>query len=230
MNILFTDYRILWDKRKKTPKRDKVAIKADLETISKAIEEAMIYARNKAMEEHRETEVRYWLKTNTPFSYFVSIHYDSGLKAWGFFIQVASETDEIVGEIVSDKWPSLHILQDEDVEVGKNPSEHAQITKHEKIRQMMRLVDAILEGAVEVSRREDVVKAGWAGRIKGSAKKLKREMRVLAQRGDIDGMRRYYYNALNSFFGRRVAVWLKKYHKKSLESERDRMEKIYHDS
>lgn len=120
MDKLFTDYRILWDKRKKTPKQDKAAIKADLETMTKTIDEAMIYTRDKVLTELRETVVRFWLNTNTPESYYVEIHYDSGLKAWSF--RISSETEETVGEIVSDKWPSLQILRDEDVErenVGK---------------------------------------------------------------------------------------------------------------
>lgn len=43
MNI--NNCKILWDKRKdfRIPKRDKIAIKTDLKTMSKLIEEAMTY-------------------------------------------------------------------------------------------------------------------------------------------------------------------------------------------
>jgi len=112
----FGGCKILWDKRTRTPKRDKAVIKADLKTMSSIAEEAMTYTKNKVLKENRETLVRFWLNTNTSLSYYVDIYYDSGLKAWNFSICVVGELDKIIGEIVSEKWPCLQILQDENVE------------------------------------------------------------------------------------------------------------------
>ena len=109
-----SDCKILWVKRTRTPKRDKVAIKADLKTMSSIIEEAMTYTKDKVLKENRETAVRFWLNTKTRVSYILDIHYDAGFGAWNFSIH--NENDESTGEIISEKWPCLQILLDEDVE------------------------------------------------------------------------------------------------------------------
>ncbi len=113
MKSLFTDYRILWDKRRKSPKRDKSAIRADLESMTETIDEAMIFTKNKVLKENRETEVRLWLNTDTPDSYILEIHYDPGYEAWYISLSYDGES---VGEIISDKWRSMRILPDENVE------------------------------------------------------------------------------------------------------------------
>lgn len=74
----------------------------------------MTYTRDKVLKENRETMVRFWLNTGTRIGYYIEIHYDAGLKAWGFSID--SEDKGGLGEIVSEKWPFLQILLDEDVE------------------------------------------------------------------------------------------------------------------
>ena len=91
--------------------------------------EAMTYTKDKALIENRETVVRFWLNTNTRVSYIVEIHYASAFEAWSFTI--SNEADESVGEIVSDKWPFLQILFDEDVET-QNANVHAQTHKSER--------------------------------------------------------------------------------------------------
>jgi len=102
--------------------------------------------------------------------------------------------------------------------------------KQEKIDKIMEIIEEILDGAITVSNREEVIKAGWSGRIRGSAQKLEREMRKLAQRGDLTGMFKFYSNPLRSFRGKRIGAWLEKYNKKSLESEYEKVKKIYSNS
>jgi len=106
--------KILWDKRTRIPKRDKVAIKEDLKTISNLIEEAMTYTKEKLLEENREIEVKFWLNTKTSESYHLAIHYDLGMEAWHFYLD--SDSHESVGEVINEKWPCLQILLDKDVE------------------------------------------------------------------------------------------------------------------
>jgi len=110
----FSSCRI-WDKRGKTPRRDRVAIKADLETMPESVWEAMTYTREKVSKENRETVVRFWLNTETHISYYVDIHFDPGLDAWSFFVH--DQVSDSVAEIICEKWPFLQILEDEDVEV-----------------------------------------------------------------------------------------------------------------
>jgi uncharacterized FlaG/YvyC family protein len=112
------DCKILWDKRKgfRIPKRDREAIKKDLRTMSKLIEEAMSYTKEKLLKENRETVVQFWLNTNTPTNYCVDLNYDRGFGAWLLTI-VDADAKKPVGEIVSDKWMLMQLLMDEDAEV-----------------------------------------------------------------------------------------------------------------
>jgi hypothetical protein len=112
------DCKILWDKRKgfRISKRDREAIKKDLRTMSKLIEEAMIYTKEKLLKENRETVVQLWLNTNTSNTYYINLHYDCGSEAWLLTIEDA-DAKKPVGEIVSDKYPLMQLLIDEDAEV-----------------------------------------------------------------------------------------------------------------
>jgi uncharacterized FlaG/YvyC family protein len=112
------DCKILWDKRKgfRISKRDREAIKKDLRTMSKLIEEAMSYTKEKLLKENRETVVQFWLNTNTPTNYCVDLNYDRGFGAWLLTI-VDADAKKPVGEIVSDKWMLMQLLMDEDAEV-----------------------------------------------------------------------------------------------------------------
>lgn len=111
----FSDCKILWVKKTRTPKRDKAAIKADLKTMSNIIEEAMTYTKDKISKENRETVVRFLLNTGVlEESYYLQIHYDLGMKAW--FFGISTGNDEPTAEIISEKCPSLQILLDEDAE------------------------------------------------------------------------------------------------------------------
>lgn len=105
--------RILWDKRKRIPKKAKHAIKKDLLGMSDLIHEAMEYTRDKALK-GRETEIVYWLNTGVGEDcYTIKIWYEHGTKAWGITIE---DHGELIGEIVSDKWRLLQLLLDEDIE------------------------------------------------------------------------------------------------------------------
>lgn len=108
-----TECSILWDKRKKISKRVKRAIKKDLLGMSDLIQEAMEYTRDKTLK-GRETVIIYWLNTKVgDDSYKINISYEPSLKAWHVSIH---DTEESIGEIVSDKWTLLQILSDEDAE------------------------------------------------------------------------------------------------------------------
>ena len=82
--------------------------------MSSIIEEAMTYTKEKILRENRETVVRFWLNTKTRVSYFLDIYYEAGYDAWSFAI--FNENHESTGEIMSEKWPCLQILLDQDVE------------------------------------------------------------------------------------------------------------------
>jgi len=83
--------------------------------MSNIIEEAMSYTKDKILKNKRETQVRFWLNTNTGDSdYCVEIGYERR-GAWSFDIWDADEHN-IVGEMTSEKWPFFVILQEEDTE------------------------------------------------------------------------------------------------------------------
>jgi len=105
--------RILWDKRKRIPKKAKHAIKKELLGMSDLIQEAMEYTKDKTLKE-RETEIVYWLNTNTANDYTIKIWYEHNQKAWGISIE---DRGEPIGEIVSDKWRLLQLLLDKDTEL-----------------------------------------------------------------------------------------------------------------
>jgi len=105
--------RILWDKRKKILKKAKCAIRRDLLSMSDIIQEAMEYTKEKALKK-RETQIIYWLNTKVGEDWYtVKIHYDPSYKAWNVTI---CDQGEPIGEIVSDTWPFLQLLFEEDVE------------------------------------------------------------------------------------------------------------------
>jgi hypothetical protein len=110
------DCKILWDKRKgfRIPQRHREAIKKDLKTMSKIIEEAMNYTKEKRLKDNREIVVQIWLNTNTQTNYHVDLTYEP-LGAWS--LTIMDDTNKPVGEIVSDKYPLMQLLMDEDAEV-----------------------------------------------------------------------------------------------------------------
>jgi len=69
-------------------------------------------------------------------------------------------------------------------------------------------------------------KGGYSGMLRSSAEKLMKNMRVYAQKGDIEGMYKYYVNALGDPTGQRVGDLLRDCKKKSLESEFSKVKKI----
>lgn len=82
--------------------------------MSNSIYEAMTYTKDKKLKEKRDTIVQFWLNTKTGDDiYTIGIHYDDGIEAWCFFIEnVVYVPPKSVGQIVSEKWPSIKILQD----------------------------------------------------------------------------------------------------------------------
>lgn len=81
--------------------------------MSEMIEEAMNFTKDK-MQKKRETEIMFWLNTNTANSYRILLNYEPSVKAWN--ICVDDEMGRRVAEITSQRWRFLQILQDEDVE------------------------------------------------------------------------------------------------------------------
>lgn len=121
MNLFFlNDCKILWEKEThanahRAPKRDKVAIKADLKTMSNIIEEVMTFTKDKMSEENRETAVQLWLHTgDLEESYYLQIHYDLGMKGW--FFGIFTGNNEPTAEIINEKCPCLQIMSDEDAD------------------------------------------------------------------------------------------------------------------
>ena len=52
-------------------------------------------------------------------------------------------------------------------------------------------------------------------------------MKIYAEKGDLDGIFRYYQNALGDNLGRKVGMILRENGMKSLESEYEKVRKIY---
>jgi hypothetical protein len=105
------DCEVLWNKRTKIPKRHRYAIKKDLKTMSAAVWEAMKFTKDRAVE-NRETVIKYWLNTDTPVDYILSVHYEPSFEAW----YAGIEDENTVAEITSEKFRIFYSLQDEDVE------------------------------------------------------------------------------------------------------------------
>lgn len=106
-------------------------------------------------------------------------------------------------------------------------------TKKHKIEKILEIIKEIREGAISLAN-EDWAKEKaadgkrWSGKIRGSAEELMRNMKSLANIGDLDGMFNYYSNALGSESGRLIGGVLENEGKKSLESEYKRVEEIYY--
>lgn len=96
-----------------------------------------------------------------------------------------------------------------------------------KIDQIMAILNEIAEGVYSLAREEWAIKTKWSGRLKGSANKLMRQMKIYAEKGDLDGIFRYYQNALGDDLGRKVGMILRENGMKSLESEYEKVRKIY---
>ena len=97
-----------------------------------------------------------------------------------------------------------------------------------KIDQIMNILNEIADGVYNLAEEEWAVKTEWSGRLAGSANKLMRVMKVYAEKGDLDGIFRYYQNALGDELGRKVGMILREKGKKSLESEYEKVKKIYY--
>jgi len=98
----------------------------------------------------------------------------------------------------------------------------------QKIDQIMSILNEIAEGVYSLASEEWAVRTEWSGRLTGSANKLMRQMELYAERGDLDGIFRYYQNALGDELGRKVGMILMQNGKKSLESEYENVKKIYY--
>lgn len=98
----------------------------------------------------------------------------------------------------------------------------------QKIQQIMDILNEIAQGVYSLAREEWAVKTKYSGRLKGSADKLMRQMNIYAERGDLNGIFTYYQNALGDKQGREVGMILMEKGKKSLESEYEKVKKIYY--
>lgn len=111
--------QILWFKKRRTSKRDKQAIKVDLEGMSDIIQEAMNYTKNSSR--NRNTEIRFFLNTKeNSHSYDLRIAYEPGMEGWSITIYRAEHTrrfpENYVGEVVSERWSICQTFRDEDYE------------------------------------------------------------------------------------------------------------------
>jgi hypothetical protein len=86
----------------------------------------------------------------------------------------------------------------------------------------------ICRGQLDTTRRSDYG-GSYSGMLISSAEKMMNIMRSLAKKGDLDGICKYYINALGDLTGKRVGKILSQYGKKSLESEFLKVNKIYNE-
>lgn len=123
--------------------------------------------------------------------------------------------------------------QDEII-VTKVRDEKANQTRN-KIEKIMKIIEAVYKNAISVAEMDWARKAKdeygklWSAKIRGSAEKMKREMDKHARKGNLKEIYNYYINALGSERGMRIGELLKQYGKKSLESEFEKVKKIYDD-
>ena len=87
----------------------------------------------------------------------------------------------------------------------------------EKIRKIIEIIDELVNDAYEVANQDWAIKTGVSGMIKASADKLKRIIMGYAERGDLDGIRRYIEAALNDDTGKKVSRYLQAARKRTLE-------------
>ena len=108
--------------------------------------------------------------------------------------------------------------------IGKQPKRSNSLNKTAEV---MKILEEIAADVYEVADMEWAKRGGYSGLLRSSAEKLMKIMRAYAQKGDIEGMYKYYVNALGDPTGRRVGDLLRDCKKRSLESEFSKVKKIY---
>ena len=108
--------QVLWDKKAKVSKEDKLAIVADLRCMSRLIEDAVNYTKERM---ERKTGVEYSLgPIKDTHSYYLQIFYDPEMQGWDVTINTVLNKEgypeKFVGEIVSETWQLTQTFHDED--------------------------------------------------------------------------------------------------------------------
>jgi thioredoxin 1 len=103
-------FQIRWFKKTKTSSRDRKLIKRDLQSMSEIINKALKCTKEEAMED-RAGEIRLPLPSHTHRDVYLTIEYCND----GWHLILESPTD-IVGEIVSEGFPFIRTLEENEVE------------------------------------------------------------------------------------------------------------------
>ena len=110
----------------------------------------------------------------------------------------------------------------------KSPKRSNGNERQKKIEAILWIIKEIYDGARRVAQLPWARK-GEGKRIEGSAKKLYHQMRQLADNNDLEGMFNYVLNARRSPAGKRIGLLLEESNEKSIESEFERIRRIYYD-
>lgn len=105
--------------------------------------------------------------------------------------------------------------------------QNSESKKSQKIKNLMKIIDEIVEDCIELSKENWAKISGLAGKLYGSGIKLKKIMKEYADKGEIKEMMRYYENAINSTQGKKIDQLLRECNKKSLETEYSRFKRIF---
>lgn len=103
------------------------------------------------------------------------------------------------------------------------------LDRKKKIEEIMIVLDGIASDVFEVANMPWAIRGGYSGMLKSSAEKLMNIMKGYAQKGDLEGIFRYYQSALGDPTVQKVGTLLKQCGKKSLESEYPKVKKIYNE-
>lgn len=116
------DCHICWWKQAEISDDDKQAVISDLRKSSEIIEEAMNYTRKR---EKQNAIVRFSIGQESDKDFSLQV-YSSGTDGWSVAIfltdyseSVANPSEQMVAEIVSERWQIILILDEEDY----NPSQ-----------------------------------------------------------------------------------------------------------
>ena len=102
--------QILWCKKAKVSKRDKLLIKKSLVEMAETIAKCMEFTKQEQMN-NRVAEIRLHLIPHSAQKFYLVI--ETGTNAWHLFLET---NEKIVGEIAREGGPFIRMLKDEDVE------------------------------------------------------------------------------------------------------------------
>lgn len=110
----------------------------------------------------------------------------------------------------------------------KHEMAEASVTES-KAKRIMAVVEEVYNDVIKLAGEPWAQKSGIGPRMRGAAIELRGNMLQLAQKDNHGEMYRYYYNALASENGKLIGQVLQERGRKSLESERERVDSIYSD-